>query len=84
MEPSIIKRERVRFGGPEAAQAREPAARNASRTTCRPSRRAELVTLAGVVHAIEVTCSCGEVTLVEVELAGAPKTPADEAGKEQP
>jgi methylphosphotriester-DNA--protein-cysteine methyltransferase len=76
MEPNIIKRERVRFGAPALTEAGPRAA-----PRCKPQgRKAELVTVAGAVRAIEVTCSCGEMTLVEIELAGAAHA---EAGKEK-
>jgi hypothetical protein len=75
MEPSIIKRERVRLGEPPQTRPGPaglvPAPARAATAACR-APRAELVRVAGEVRAIELTCACGEVTLVEIELAGAP------------
>ena len=65
MGTSIIKHDRVRVGEPCAA--RPQAAKPGAPATARPAKRVELVRHDGEVRAIEVTCACGEVTLVEVE-----------------
>ena len=74
MEPSIIKRERVRLGEPPQARPQPTGLAGApargAPAACR-APQAELVRVAGEVRAIELTCACGEVTLVESELAAA-------------
>ena len=60
----IIKRDHVRVDTsvrPAAPAAVEPMA-----PACQPAKRVELVRLEGVVRAIELTCSCGEVTVLEL------------------
>jgi hypothetical protein len=61
MESSIIKRERVQLGRSGAAALPARTAPGAC------SARAQAVVVAGVVHAIEVACACGEVMLVELD-----------------
>lgn len=64
MEPVIIKRARVALG---AAAPRQE--KGSQPTSCAngPSRRTlRAVEQDGVVVAIELTCSCGEVSLVEL------------------
>jgi len=63
MESSIIKRERV-LVAPAGASPARPA-----KTACAPVRKAEPVVVGGHVRAIEVTCGCGDVLLVELEYA---------------
>lgn len=82
MGASIIKHDRVRFG--EASPARAQAAKPGAPSAARPAKKVELVRHEGEVRAIEVTCACGEVTLVEVEYeaqgaAPAPATPSGSA-----
>jgi hypothetical protein len=62
MESSIIKRERVQFGPVAGASRKHTEAGSAPRAA-----KAQAVVVAGVVQAIEVTCACGEVLLVELE-----------------
>jgi len=72
MSSSIIKSDCVRI---ESA-ANEPTAALPTRATAsgsskaqqgRCQKRVQLLREAEVVHAIEVRCSCGEVTVVELE-----------------
>jgi len=65
MGTSIIKHDRVRVGEP--CPARQQGAKPGASAAARPAKKAELVRHDGEVRAIEVTCACGEVTLVEVE-----------------
>ena len=60
---SVIKRESVRF------DAARPAPGAAPRAACKggPKQAARLLRAGGVVRAIEVTCACGEVTVLELE-----------------
>jgi len=51
--PSIIKHRDVQFQVREVEQHGQP--------------RVELLEDGGVVHALKLTCSCGEVTVVELE-----------------
>lgn len=54
MNPVIIKKHNVRV---EAA------------APCGGSKSAELLEQGGVVHAIQVRCSCGELTVIELDYA---------------
>lgn len=57
------------LGGRSAGtSAPSPSAQSAA---CTPS--AELIELNGVVHAIQITCACGERTTIELDYAGDPK-----------
>ncbi len=60
---SIIKRESVRL------DVARPAPGAAPRAACKsaPKRSARLLRADGVVRAIEVTCACGEVLVLELE-----------------
>lgn len=61
----IIKRQRVALGGSAT-----PSAPSAPGATGRPSAKknaeARLLTHDGVVRGVEITCACGEVTVVEL------------------
>lgn len=61
---SIIKRNAVRLGE-RAPNPGAPASFSSSR--CAPPTSARLLRADGVVRAIEVTCACGEVTVLELE-----------------
>ena len=61
---SIIKHDRVRIAESAADVPSALPARNAS-TRCQKS--VQLVRENAVVHALQVRCTCGEVTLVEFE-----------------
>jgi hypothetical protein len=58
--PSIIKRTRVHVGPVAAAGA-------AGAPCARAEKRVRLLEHEGVVRAIELTCSCGEVSVVELD-----------------
>lgn len=64
MQHSIIKKELVRLSasGAAPAPARGPAARAA-----RHQKAVQLVRVDGRVAALELTCSCGERSVVELE-----------------
>jgi hypothetical protein len=70
----IIKRDRVRLDAAENSPAR-PAARSPKHT----GKSARLVRLEGRVVGIEITCSCGEASFVELEFDGAPEAADGEA-----
>lgn len=74
MKSPIIKRAQVQLAGAASTQASVagPAAPLPARCTTRKS--AELIESGGRPIAIEVTCSCGEKTLVEIELPSAENT----------
>lgn len=57
----VIKKERVRVGESEGPSTPGGGASHA------PVPGVRLVRLEGRVHAIEVTCRCGEVSLLEIE-----------------
>ncbi|MEO6708486.1 MAG: hypothetical protein ABI054_11760 [Planctomycetota bacterium] len=68
---AIIKHDRVRF---EDASAEVPSALpsranagNAPKSGARCKKSVQLLREKNIVHGIEVRCSCGEVTLVEIE-----------------
>lgn len=66
VEPHIIKHQRVRLGpGVDDAGSR---ARPSGKKHVRPIEHE------GAVRAIELTCSCGEITRVELVLDAATKT----------
>jgi hypothetical protein len=69
---SIIKRKAVRLDERPhvpGASAPFPGGR------CAPLPGARLLRADGVVRAIEVTCACGEVTVLELEYADQPADP---------
>jgi len=70
MEPTILKRDRVRVQAPpDPAAARRgsgPARRASDGAAGDCAKSVRLLREGGVVHALEVTCSCGEVTVVEL------------------
>jgi hypothetical protein len=70
MKSPIIKRAQVQFAGTVSTNTgATPAAPLPTRCTTRKS--ATLIESGGRPIAIEVTCSCGEKTLVELELPSA-------------
>lgn len=67
---SIIKKVQVREIEPGAAGPRPQASRaHAPAGPCEQGVRT--LSENGQIHAIEITCSCGEVTVVELEYPGA-------------
>jgi hypothetical protein len=68
----IIKRNAVRFDDRPAADGTGPAKQGGR---CAPAVGARLLRADGVVRAIEVTCACGEVTVLELEYADQPADP---------
>jgi len=62
---SIIKHDRVRLGDCDAELPAALPARARGGVRCKKS--VQLLREAEIVHAIEVRCSCGEVTVVEIE-----------------
>ncbi|MEM7306777.1 MAG: hypothetical protein AAF682_08905 [Planctomycetota bacterium] len=60
----IIKRDNVRLEAAPPAAAAARAGEGEAR--CAPQTDARLLRVDGVVRAIEVTCSCGEVTVLEL------------------
>jgi hypothetical protein len=64
---SIVKKQFVQVDGMPAADLVRPGARAAQR--CKKSVR--VLRLENVVRALEVTCSCGETTVVEIEYPSA-------------
>jgi hypothetical protein len=71
MSSSIIKSDCVRIEStasePAAALPTRAAAAGSPKAQARCQKRVQLLREADVVHAIEVRCSCGEVTVVELE-----------------
>jgi hypothetical protein len=65
MEPHIIKSQRVRLGqGLESTDARPRAA---------GKKHVRTIEHDGAVRAIELTCSCGEISRVELVIETSPK-----------
>ena len=66
---SILKRTEVRLGAeaPTGPGAKAPLPSPASRTRGAHAKRVELVRVGGRVHALELRCSCGETTLIELD-----------------
>ncbi len=67
--PSIIKNSSVRATRPGAASERSPSDRSCEKSV-------ELLRQGGVVHAIQITCSCGDTTVVELDYPE-PSPPAE-------
>lgn len=66
---SVIKREQVRLD--ESRPAREP--RPQSRVAgCAPTARVRLIQIDGRAQAIEFTCRCGEISLLELQYEKTP------------
>lgn len=59
----IIKHDRVRLDGQAAALPARGTTRNGG------SKQVELLRVDGVVRAIQVTCACGEMTVIELDYA---------------
>jgi hypothetical protein len=72
--PTIIKSTRIREADGSGATRASGAARS---TPAAPSceKTVEVLRLEGVVHAIHVTCSCGEVSVVELTYPDASAVP---------
>ncbi|MEQ1893556.1 MAG: hypothetical protein ABL998_13515 [Planctomycetota bacterium] len=64
---SIIKREQVKVDGPGAQRAARTAAPAGSEPACAGAASARLVRLDEHTQAIEFTCACGEVSLIEIQ-----------------
>ncbi len=65
----VIKRHRVRAGAAESPPSKPSPSTHAPRV----QQGARLVHVDGRLHAIEVTCACGEVMVIEVEYESAPE-----------
>ncbi len=66
----IVKRDQVRYepqGGPQSVGQRSCASTR--------GKQARLVRVEGIVRAIEFTCACGEVSLLELEFDDADAQP---------
>jgi hypothetical protein len=67
---TIIKHDRVRVGEPSSttppALPARSAAANAARNGTRCKKSVQLLREEDVVRAIEMRCSCGEITVVEI------------------
>jgi hypothetical protein len=66
---SILKRTEVRLGASAAASppADGPLPAASSRPRGQHAKRVELVRVGDRVHALELRCSCGETTLIELD-----------------
>ena len=68
---AVIKSSRVRVGAPTSAKSADgttPAARRPQgRAKC--TKQVRPLELDGRLHAIEVRCSCGEITTIELDYA---------------
>lgn len=71
MTPSIIKHDRVRIDAGAPVAAFEPAPEPCAGRSVPKGVR--LLERDGRVHAIELTCACGDVSVVELDY-GAPRT----------
>ena len=67
---SIIKKNQTREPSAGEVGARAP---STQRSGCEQTVR--LLSEGGLVHAIEVTCRCGQVTVVELEYPEGPEAP---------
>jgi len=65
---SIIKRDQVRVDEPGKPRSRaEPAAEPTGSAGARHAPAVRLLTLEAGLQALEFTCSCGEVSLIEIQ-----------------
>jgi hypothetical protein len=64
---SIIKREQVQVDEPGARRPSRATAGAAAAGSCAGSASARLVRLDEQTQAIEFTCACGEVSLIEIQ-----------------
>jgi len=71
MKSPIIKRAQVQFAGTASTDTTGPAPAAPLPARCTTRKSATLIESGGRPIAIEVTCSCGEKTLVELELPSA-------------
>lgn len=74
----VIKKERVRGVG---ASAPRPPAKDVPADACAAAPSVRAIRLDGRVRALEVTCPCGTVSLVELEYESAP--PPGASGEEK-
>lgn len=72
--PTIIKRRRVQLEAVHRVPTRAQAASKAQADAAH-EKSVRALTSDGRVQAIEVTCSCGEITLVELDYDRAPEAP---------
>ncbi len=76
MKSQIIKRAQVQLAGVASSTGAGPSPAAPLPTRCVTRKSATLIESAGRPVAIEVTCSCGETTLIELEMP----TPGADAG----
>jgi hypothetical protein len=75
---SVIKKEHVRLAeGPPPTEHPDVRPDGSQPARCAPVPGVRLVRLDGRVQAIEVTCRCGEVTVLDLEYGDAPATGDD-------
>jgi hypothetical protein len=69
---AIIKSSNVRLDDSDPSGSPAPAVPNArpAAAAAAHEKRVELLRVAERVHALELTCSCGEVTVVELDYPG--------------
>lgn len=72
--PTIIKRRRVQLEAVQRVPARAHASSKAHAEVAH-EKSVRALTTDGRVQAVEITCSCGEVTLVELAYDRAPEAP---------
>ncbi len=68
MKSPIIKRAQVQLAGVASSLASSPSLAAPLPARCVTRKSATLIESAGRPVAIEVTCSCGETTLIELEM----------------
>jgi len=74
MTPTIIKRHRVRDGAPAPAKVRStPGAQSAAQPGA-SDKSVRLLEQDGRVYAIELTCSCGDVSVIELDYPDEPRS----------
>jgi len=74
LQKGIIKRDRVRVDEAPTVLAASGAGKRSAPAPRPHEPVARLVRLDGRVSAVELTCACGEVTLIEFEVDDAAKT----------
>ena len=76
---SVIKKDRVRVGEHAARTMHADVALDAPEERSTPAPGVRLVRIAGRIEAIEVTCRCGEVSVIEVEYDGVEQPPEEKS-----
>ena len=76
----VIKRDQVQVEGARAAALPARPAKAPAAPASGPCTRVRALRVEGRVRAVEITCSCGEASLVELDYVPTPDAPARSPG----